>query len=204
MIVSWRLDGDDRLAGVGLDWEAFAVANEGEGCLPPPMGKPLDEFVSSPEMRVVWKAILQLARRTDGRPLVFTYRCDGPAECRRMRATVTSDRHSGIEILSDVDHARSRTPVPVLDHRITDRTDERIRMCSWCARVWADRWVGIDEACRRLGLLEATRLPTITHGICPNCIDTLTDELDASPGLLPHNRRHISSSSRSVPDAPAA
>ncbi|MEV4283185.1 hypothetical protein [Actinoplanes xinjiangensis] len=155
------------------------------------MGMALDQFVSSPEIRVVWKAILQQARKAGGRPLTFTYRCDGPAERRRMQATVTADRHSTIDIVSAVARTRPRPPVPVLDHRITARTDEQIRMCSWCARVWADAWVSIEEACRRLGLLEATRLPAITHGICPPCMDTLTEDLDASPGLLPHNRHHI-------------
>jgi hypothetical protein len=81
--------------------------------------------------------------------------------------------------------------VRLLDHRITDRSDELIKMCSWCARIEAGDWVEIEEGCRRLGLLEEPRLPQITHTVCAGCMAAMSDELDSSPGFLPGNRRYF-------------
>ena len=46
----------------------------------------------------------------------------------------------------------------------------RFRVCAWCGRfALAGEWVPSDEALRRLKL-EPSALPTITHGICPECL----------------------------------
>ena len=91
----------------------------------------------------------------------------------------------------DVPAEPPRAAVPLLDYRITDRSSDLIRMCSWCARIDADGWVDIEQGCRRLGLLEDHRLPGITHTVCPGCLAGLAEELDTGPGLLPGNRRYF-------------
>lgn len=194
MIVSWRLDGDDRLVGVGLDWEAFAEANDGGECLPPPVGLSLDQFVSGPELHAVWKAVLRRARSIDGHQLDVTYRCDAPEARRRLQATATLIGPHDVEIVSHVAREEARPDVPLLDHHVAERSDELIRMCSWCARIWADAWVDIECGCDRLGLLEEAHLPQITHTVCPDCLAGIADDLETSPSFLPGNRRHFSMS----------
>ncbi|GAA2657514.1 hypothetical protein [Paractinoplanes durhamensis] len=197
MAVSWCFDGDDLLCGVGASWAEFALANDGDGCVPPLLGQGLDAFVSSPELVVVWQTIFDLTRRDHGRPLTLTYRCDAPGERRLIRATVTGDAYHQVEIVSSVSRRGPRPPIPLLDPApAVRRSGEMVRMCAWCARVDADGWVDVEEACRRLGLLEseAALLPGVTHGICDDCRGTLIGDLDLPPGLDPHHRHHIISS----------
>ncbi|GIE94210.1 hypothetical protein [Paractinoplanes rishiriensis] len=186
MAISWRFDGDDRLCGVGGHWTEFALANNGGACVPPPIGDGLADFVSGADLCVVWRAIFRLSRGRGERPLVLGYRCDAPAERRLMKATVTSTAHGGIEIVSAAERSQARTPLPLLDPDAGDRGSEMLRMCGWCARVQVGDWVDIEEGCRRLGLLERGRtpLPAITHGVCGDCLDSLTRDLDV-------DRRHL-------------
>ncbi|MEU4240564.1 hypothetical protein [Actinoplanes sp. NPDC026619] len=185
MAVSWRFDGDDLLSGVGAEWDDFALANDGDACVPPPIGQGLIGFVSSADLCVVWHAILGHTRRDPGRPVTLTYRCDAPAERRLMTATVTSDAHAEVEIFSSVTRREPRAEVPLLGSPAA-RTTDMIRMCGWCSRIRVDGWVDVEEGCRRLGLLELEPgpLPRVTHGICDNCRDTLTSGIDLEPGLL--------------------
>jgi hypothetical protein len=187
MAISWRFDGDDRLCGVGDHWDEFALANNGSGCVPAPIGGDLSDFVSSAELCVVWQAILGLSRREHGRPVTVTYRCDSPSERRLMKATVTSGARGEVEIVSSVGRAETRPAVRLLDPEAADRGSDMIRMCGWCARVLVDDWVDVEEGCRRLHLLEleAGPLPRITHGICGDCVAAVTRDLDLSPGLQP-------------------
>jgi hypothetical protein len=197
MAVSWRFDGDDLLSGVGERWDEFALANDGDACIPPPIGDSLADFVSSPDLCVVWSAIFRLARRDHHRPVTLTYRCDGPAERRFMTATVTAATGSEVEIVSALARPQARPPVRLLDASEGNRSDDMIRMCGWCARIQVDGWVDVEEGCRRLRLLEvdAGPLPRISHGICGHCRDAVAAGLDLSPGLLPANRRHVTSGS---------
>jgi hypothetical protein len=161
--------------------------------VPPPIGDAMADFVSSTDLCVVWGAIFKLTRREQDRPLTLSYRCDAPAERRRLTATVTSTAPHEIEIVSSLDRAEPRPEVPLLDASATDRSDDMIRMCGWCARILVDDWVDVEEGCRRLHLLELDDrpLPRITHGICGQCTDAVAEELGLSPGLLPNNRRHL-------------
>jgi len=44
-------------------------------------------------------------------------------------------------------------------------------MCGWCKRIpdSGGRWMEIEAALPRLGLLEQELLPAISHGICDEC-----------------------------------
>jgi hypothetical protein len=195
MAISWRFDGDDLLCGVGAGWNEFALANDGGGCVPPPLGRGLAEFVSSADFCVVWQAILRLARTEHDRPVTLTYRCDAPSERRILTATVTSITRGEIEIVSSTERSQPRPAVRLLAADADDCGSDMVRMCGWCARVEVNGWVDVEEGCRRLNLLEldAAPLPRITHGICGDCVDAVTRDLGLSPGLRPGNRRHVAS-----------
>jgi hypothetical protein len=130
--------------------------------------------------------------------VTLTYRCDAPTERRVMNATVTSTAVGEVEIVSDVERRAPRPAVALLDQPPTvDRDGDMIRMCAWCARILVDDWVDVDEGCRRLHLLEIETgpLPPISHGMCGDCLDAVSSDLNLSPGLLPRNRRHVTSRS---------
>jgi len=54
---------------------------------------------------------------------------------------------------------------------LVQRTDELLKMCSWCNRLHCDQdWLPLEEAINYLGLFGSSHLPRITHGICPTCV----------------------------------
>jgi hypothetical protein len=49
-----------------------------------------------------------------------------------------------------------------------------LTMCGWCDRFLVDgEWVEVEEAVARLGLFELPKLPSIDHGVCPDCTEML-------------------------------
>jgi hypothetical protein len=71
-----------------------------------------------------------------------------------------------------------REPVALLDP-VAVRSDELVKICSWCKRVQLDHseWVEVEEAVARLGLFHANQLPGLTHGMCPSCYEDYVNKL---------------------------
>lgn len=59
-------------------------------------------------------------------------------------------------------------------------------MCSLCKAVRADdgAWVALERAAAAPGLIDADRLPVVSHGICPDCVELLEAPF-AEPGADP-------------------
>ena len=54
------------------------------------------------------------------------------------------------------------------------RSKETLTMCGWCDRfLVGGEWVEVEEAAARLRLFELPSLPTISHGVCPDCTEML-------------------------------
>jgi hypothetical protein len=66
--------------------------------------------------------------------------------------------------------SESRPPIRLLDQEAL-RSEDSLTVCSWCKciRRSPDRWVEVEVASKELGLFQATALPFLSHGICPNC-----------------------------------
>jgi hypothetical protein len=48
-------------------------------------------------------------------------------------------------------------------------------MCGWCKRVAiGDAWMEVEDAVSELRLFERKVLPDISHGICPDCLESTT------------------------------
>jgi hypothetical protein len=111
-----------------------------------------------------------LPRRTAGRRR-RPFRCDGPEVRREMNIRIVA-RPGGRVVLFG---ARTRSEEPRdLPQRLLDpatpRNDEVLEMCGWCDRFEVDgEWVEVEEAARRLELLNRPELPALSHGICPDC-----------------------------------
>jgi hypothetical protein len=62
---------------------------------------------------------------------------------------------------------------PLLDPE-APRGEETLTMCGWCDRFEVDgEWVEVEEAAKRLELFSRPELPTLSHGICPDCNEML-------------------------------
>lgn len=56
------------------------------------------------------------------------------------------------------------------------RSEEMLRVCSWCNRVEQDgQWV--EDAVRESRIFERSRPPMMTHGICEICVQRMIDTI---------------------------
>ena len=61
-------------------------------------------------------------------------------------------------------------PQPLLDPDAPRDEGDFLPMCAWCDRFLVDgEWVEVEEAAERLELFRRSEMPTLDHGICPQC-----------------------------------
>jgi len=182
----YRIDRRDVIISVSENWESFARANSwSDGCSPEDVqGKSLWDFIHDAETRHLYRSLLERVRSgTPCGPIPF--RCDSPDKRRFLELVLSplSDRH--VKFTSTIIRIEQRDPVDLLDSsRI--RSAGFIRMCTLCKRIAMSEgnWVEIEEGLTRLALLARDRVPRLTHGVCPDCFQTLVAELhDAEPVL---------------------
>ena len=165
----YRLNARDEICFVGEGWARFAEENDAPGLAPERvLNVPLWEFISDAETRLVYREIVGRAR--EGRPSGFTFRCDAPARRRLMRMEVVP--HGGDGVQFEVTRLRAETrPHQALLDVTAQRTEELLRVCSWCKKfdVGGETWEEVEVAVTRLGLFEREAMPRLTHGMCGPC-----------------------------------
>lgn len=170
--VYYGLDGHDRICCVDNNWVTFAKAN-GAPELSPELvvGKSLWHFVKGRETVDLTRVIFDKVRLTEA-AFVIPFSCDSPTETRSMVMLVKPGAGKFIEI-------STRTVLdPIekhLHHHVpmVDRVGQMLKVCAWCCRIEliTKMWVEVEYVIGDLGALSTTYLPSITHGICPDCFD---------------------------------
>jgi len=170
LVVTYRVDSDDRIVAVGGCWDEFATDNGLPGSPEALLGRPLREFVADRSTDHFYTLLLKKVR-TSGRPVVFPFRCDAPDRRRYMEMTMTGKENGGVEFCSRILREEPRVPVAIL--QAGGEREGLLRMCSWCKQVPVDHstWVEVEEALAALRLMEQPRLPAVTHTICPDCFN---------------------------------
>ncbi len=145
------------------------------------VGQPLHGFITDMETRHIYDLLLHRVRKT-GDAVVVTFRCDAPALRRFMELRVAPWSDGGVELDCRLVRREPREAVALLDPT-HDRSSEFLTICSWCKRVRVGAaWVEVEEAVERLALFHADRLPQLTHGMCPGCMERVRRELGLPPG----------------------
>jgi hypothetical protein len=79
--------------------------------------------------------------------------------------------NGSIAFITRVVKLEERDPCEILDCNI-DRSDKSVKICSFCKKVNIDdKWILTELAVKALKLFEKEKLPSLTHGICPQCYD---------------------------------
>lgn len=170
----YRVNTSDQIEFVSEEWDHFAAANGGESVLSNKvLGRPLWDFITDLSTQEIYRALLQKARA--GRPIQFTFRCDAPWRRRFLEMTIISKGGGSVEF-----HTRTlleqERPTPILLDADVDRADELLHSCSWCKKfLVGNEWVEVEEAIQRLRLFQRRRLPAITHGICDECYERMSE-----------------------------
>ncbi len=168
--VRYWIDSQDNVVRVNEEWAKFAADNDGGTVAGAAeiLGRPLWSFIEDASLRYLYQEMVILARK--GSPISFTFRCDSPRFRRAFRMQITGEKGGVVEFASTLTSEEAREAVSLLDcHQ--PRNDQFIRMCSWCKRVEVDLvWTQVEAAVIKLGLMTAPTVPSITHGICDDCL----------------------------------
>jgi hypothetical protein len=113
--------------------------------------------------------------RGDLRSIDLPFRCDGPAVRREMDIHIASQASGRFVLFSArLREEEERDEFQPLLAAETPRSEETLTMCGWCDRFLVDgEWVEVEEAATRLGLFALPKMPTIGHGVCPDCSEML-------------------------------
>lgn len=182
--VRYRIDGADCFMEVGGAWDRFAAQNEGvELAGESVLGRSLWDYVGDLTTRQLYRTILRHVR-SDGRPVRFRFRCDGPTVRRllAMEVALADSGHVAFTVTPLAEVERPRVPLLDVAHKVSRGGD--LVMCGWCQDVQlpGPRWVRAEQAVAALGLFEGAAMPRVSHGICPACHDELTGAL-LDPGI---------------------
>ena len=172
---SYRIDARDCVSAVDTEWLDF-------NGLPSERRPPVSiwNFISGYEVRHLFKMMFDTARK-DHREVNVPFRCDTPTARRFMELKIEPLDEGSLSITGEVVHVEQRQSIDLLAD--VERDPERfLEICSWCKRVdlGGDNWVEVEDAVRKLDLLSEPLMPTLTHGICFDCMERV--EKDAIAG----------------------
>jgi hypothetical protein len=170
--ISFQVDALDAIVRIEGPWDEFAAENGAPHLTRQAvLSRPLLSFVAGHEMRQL--TAMLLARVRSGTVVSLGFRCDAPSERRHL----VLDAHAQggvVRCTSTLLRAEPREVPPLLDPQRA-RSGDALSACGWCRRVRVGdaAWVEVEEAIEALRLFEASALPVLTHGICPDCTSLL-------------------------------
>ncbi len=168
--LSYAIDDEDRLIRVDEGYYRFATENGWEGA-GDSLGRSLWDFVAGHDVRKLQRLLLRRVRE-GVRGVELPFRCDGPDVTREMDIRIAADSSGRVVLFSARLRAEGKReePQPLLDSDAPREEGDFLQMCAWCDRFLIDGdWVEVEEAAKQLELFRRSRLPTLDHGICPNC-----------------------------------
>ena len=165
----YRVDRDFTIVSVADNWNEFANENDApelaNGSI---IGRTLWDFIVDPTTRVIYRQLVEQA--FDGRSIKFDIRCDSPDARRCAEVSIYPSDDGNVEFNVLTTSVEPREPQPLLRRGNSSPTG-LITACSWCNRIKIARyeWDEIEAAVGKLHFFELEYMPSITHGICPDC-----------------------------------
>jgi hypothetical protein len=167
--LSYAIDEHDHLVKVDEGYYRFAEEN-GWTDAGASLGRSLWDYVAGEDLKKVQRLLLRRIRDEVG-DVELPFRCDGPDVRREMDIRIKAGAGGRAVLFSAKlrsEEAREWSQ-PLLDPE-SPRGPETLAMCGWCDRFEVEgEWVEVEEAVRRLELFNRPELPSLSHGICPDC-----------------------------------
>lgn len=166
----YRVDADDRIVEVGGEWDRFARENDGSAVLTERvLGTRLFTHITGEATRLLVLTLFDAARMLE-KPIVRTYRCDGPG-CKRHMEMRISPQPSATLML---EHRLVKVEEAPLGARFSYETrpspTTTVR-CSMCNRLKASGgWNELELEPSVARLAPGSRAAVI-YGICPDCFE---------------------------------
>lgn len=173
--LSYTVDRRNNIVRVCDNWRKFAMENDAPELVPEKvLGTSLLRYISDATSRHLYDRLLRRVRQS-GAPVQLEIHCDSPDKRRELRLTMTGLDDGSVEFTSLTILEESRPLYVTLLDRKLHHTEPGMTMCSWCNRILAgEQWLEIEFALPQMGVLAAPVPPTISHGICPDCLAKVT------------------------------
>jgi len=165
-----KIDHSDRIIFVNEHWLNFARENDADGLIKSSiLGQSLWKFICDDSTIHLYQTMLARARK-EKLSFSIPFRCDSPDYRRFMEMKITPSGNEAISFESWIVKLEPREHVGLFEAG-HERSDELIRVCSYCKKIFAAEsgWHDVEEAITLLDLFSAEKLPQITHTICPSC-----------------------------------
>jgi len=176
--IRYTIDRQDCLSSVDDNWDRFAVENQaGEIAAKLVLHKPLFDFIADAETKEIYRILLERVR-VSSESIRFTFRCDAPDRRRYMEMRISSDTDGSVHFHSCLLRQESRESM-LVSTRQPEHTDKILNICSWCKQIQQgeNEWVEVEDVVTSLGLFEDRGLPRFSHGVCPDCKQSLLESL---------------------------
>lgn len=170
--VTYHIDKEQRIVFLNDNWNLFANSNSGGHLTSNTvLNKTIFTFISDESCRHLYQMLIQRCRKKQ-KVIKLSFRCDSPETRRFMLMEIIPLENESIEFKSCIVKEVSRDPVKLLYMNV-DRSDEFVKICSWCKRVRVNEnnWVEVEDAIEKMGLFSVQVLPQLTHGMCQKCYE---------------------------------
>lgn len=188
----YTVDSNDTITEVSDNWTAFANDNAWNAACRPEevVGKKLWGFIQGIETRYLYKELFQRVRSGSAcGPIPF--RCDSPQERRFLELVLAPSQNGQIEITSTILRTERRAPVALLDSNAPQSNDEKVTICSLCKKMETPHaWIEIEAGLTQQRIFESSKMPRVTHGLCPECYRITLAQLDDERRPLRPRSRH--------------
>lgn len=174
---TYAIDATDAIDAVSPEWLTFATRNDAPHLTERSViGRSLFDFITDPTTAQIYRVAIQRVRDGGG-AITVPFRCDGP-HCRRfMELYISARADGGVRFESRLLRGEFRPTVMLLDATL-EHGGDLLKMCSWCKRLAVEgTWMDVEKAITRLGLFDDHRVPELSHGICPQCRERLTNQV---------------------------
>lgn len=173
----YRIDATDRIIFANEAFLRFARENlRADATEAHFVGHPLWHFIQDKSTRAVMHSLIDKVRKT-GQPIEVPFRCDSATRRRFCGFRMTPLPEGGLKFTSWIAREEERERVALFDPGIERVGSAHLPVCSWCKRIpVGSHWLEVEDAVRELNLFHETMLPELTHGICPTCAQSLTEE----------------------------
>ena len=177
-VLSYRIDGNDRINAMQGDWDGFAYGNAATDLgRDRVLGNSIWQFISGLETVEIHRLLFKGVRERDLR-VTLAFRCDSPRLRRDMEMTVQRHGRDEVVIHTRLLREREQRYIPLLDGSVR-RSSELLKVCSWCKKVQLPTgWVEVEHAIREMRLLALPPVPRISHGMCQVCLQRFRESLE--------------------------
>lgn len=168
--VHYVIDRADFLMGVNAGWVHFALQNAADKSVAsPPSNARIWDYIAGESVRALYRSLVTKVR-SKGSPCEVSFRCDAPTLRRTFRMRITTEDGAKVAFQNSIIAEEKRAAIRLFD-AYAPRNASLLEICSMCHAIQTEKrgWQPLERMVEHLKLLEAERVPAMSHGLCSEC-----------------------------------